>query len=104
YGDGMQSRTFCYIDDNLDVTTESLYRGHFVNDVVNVGNDEEITIEDLAMRIKKAVNSTSELMRLPPLKEGDMSRRKPDISKMRSVLSRELTSLEEGIRKMMRGV
>ncbi len=104
YGDGKQSRTFCYIDDNLDVTTESLYRGHFVNDVVNVGNDEEITIEDLAMRIKKAVNSTSELIRLPPLKEGDMNRRKPDISKMRSVLVRELTSLEEGIGRMMRGV
>jgi UDP-glucose 4-epimerase len=103
YGDGKQSRTFCYIDDNLDVTTKSLYQGHFVNDVVNVGNDEEITIKDLANRIKKEVHSTSELMWLPPLKEGDMTRRKPDISKMRSVLGRELTSLEEGVRKMMSG-
>jgi UDP-glucose 4-epimerase len=101
YGDGKQSRTFCYIEDNLDVTAKSLYRGHFLNDVVNIGSDEEITVEDLANRIKKVVNSTSELMWLPPLKEGDMTRRKPDISKMRSVLGRELTCLEDGVRKMM---
>lgn len=101
YGDGKQSRTFCYIDDNLDLTVKTLEEGHFVNDVVNVGNDEEISILELATRIKRKMNSSSQIVHLPALKEGDMTRRKPDISKMRNVLKRELTSLEQGIDKMM---
>jgi UDP-glucose 4-epimerase len=101
YGDGLQSRTFCYVDDNLDLTLEALNHSHFVNDVVNVGNDEEISIVALASQIKKVVNSSSQLVHLPPLKEGDMARRKPDITKMKSVLKRNLTTLEEGIKKMM---
>jgi len=104
YGDGGQTRTFCYIEDNLNVTTKALYSDHFVNDVINIGSDEEITIRDLAIRIKNLVHSTSKLEYLPPLKEGDMTRRKPDISKMRRVLNRKLTSLEEGVLKMMTSI
>ena len=102
YGDGGQSRTFCYIDDNLDATIKALYEDHFVNDVVNIGSDEEISVLDLAAKIKKVANSSSSIVHLPPLSEGDMTRRKPDISKMKSILDRALTSLEEGIYKMMK--
>jgi len=101
YGDGKQSRTFCYIDDNLDLTIKTLDDQHFINDVVNVGSDEEISILELADRIKKKVNSSSEVIHLPSLKEGDMTRRRPDISKMRNVLKSNLTSLEDGIGKIM---
>lgn len=100
YGEGNQTRTFCYVDDNLDLTLKALYEGHFINDVVNVGSDEEISILSLAELIKKAFKSQSKIIHLPSLKEGDMDRRKPDISKMIKVLDRKLTSLETGINKV----
>lgn len=99
YGEGLQTRTFCYIDDNLDTIESILMNNICVNDVINVGSDEEMTILDLARTIIKIFNSKSSIVHLPPLPEGDMSRRKPDISKMRKILNRPLVTLEEGIRK-----
>lgn len=98
-GDGRQTRTFCYIDDNVEVTLKALKEGHFLNDVVNLGNDEEMTILDLAQRVLKITGSQSPIVHLPPLPEGDMTRRCPNIEKMKAVLQRPLTPLEEGIRK-----
>ena len=69
-----------------------------MNEVINVGSDIETTVLELAQRIIKITGSESRILHLPPLKEGDMTRRLPDISRMRSVLDRNLTSLEEGIR------
>jgi len=102
YGDGEQTRTFCFIDDNLDVTVRAMEEGHFMNDVVNVGSDEEISIKDLAALVKRISGTQSPIAYLPPLKEGDMSRRKPDITKMKTILRRSLTSLEEGVEIMLR--
>jgi UDP-glucuronate decarboxylase len=102
YGDGLQTRTFCYINDNIEATTNCLYKDLMINDTVNVGSDSEITILDLAKKIIEITNSKSDLIFLPPLKEGDMSRRKPDISKMRSILGRELTALDTGIETMIK--
>lgn len=101
YGDGLQTRTFCYIDDNTEATTNALYQDKFVNDVVNIGSDFEMTILDLAKLIIKETGSSSEIIHLPPLPEGDMTRRKPDITKMRELLSRDLTPVAEGIRKII---
>src|ERR1051326_9118158 len=47
-GDGSQTRTFCYIDDNVEATTNAFYGNRCVNDVVNIGSDAEISILDLA--------------------------------------------------------
>lgn len=99
YGEGLQTRTFCYIDDNLDTIEGILMNDYCVNDVINVGSDEEMTIIDLARTIIKIFNSKSSIVHLPPLPEGDMSRRKPDISKMKKILNRPLVTLEEGVRK-----
>jgi UDP-glucose 4-epimerase len=96
-GDGNQTRTFCYIADNVEFTLKCLNEGHFINDVVNVGSDNEIEIVSLAERIIKQLNSKSKITHSAPLKEGDMARRKPDISKMMKVLQRDLTSLETGV-------
>ena len=98
YGDGSQSRTFFYIDDNIDFTLKTLKENHFVNDIVNVGSDFEISILKLAQLVKEVLKSESKIVHLSPLQEGDMRRRHPNISKMKKVLSRELTSLEYGIR------
>lgn len=101
YGDGLQTRTFCYIDDNIEATTNALYENKFVNDVVNIGSDFEMTIKELAQLIIKETNSKSEIIHLPPLPEGDMTRRKPDIGKMKQLLSRELTPVTEGVRRII---
>lgn len=102
YGDGLQSRTFCYIDDNVEAMIAIFEGDHFINDVVNIGSDIEISILDLAKLIIKLTGSSSSIVHLPALKEGDMPRRSPDITKMRSVLMREHITLEEGINLLLK--
>lgn len=99
YGDGSQTRTFCYVDDNMDVTQKILYNNLMVNDVINIGSDNEMTILELAQAVITETNSKSNIIHLPPLPEGDMTRRKPDNTKMLEILGRPLTTLQEGIRK-----
>lgn len=101
YGDGSQTRTFCYIDDNIEATTNALYNNLFVNDVVNIGSDIEMTVKELAELIIKLTGSRSEIVHLPPLPEGDMTRRKPDIGKMKQLLNRDLTPVEEGVKRVI---
>ncbi|PWJ36017.1 NAD-dependent epimerase/dehydratase family protein [Sediminitomix flava] len=101
YGEGNQTRTFCFIDDNLDATVKCLYEDKHVNDVVNLGNDKIVTILELAETIVKLTGSTSKIVHLPPLEEGDMTRRQPDIEKMRNLLGRDLLPLEEGINRVL---
>lgn len=71
------------------------------NDVINIGSDAEISILDLAHAVIHVTDSRSPIEFLPPLAEGDMNRRCPDISKMRQLLKRPLLPLEEGIRKLV---
>ncbi|MGR6088393.1 MAG: NAD-dependent epimerase/dehydratase family protein [Arcticibacter sp.] len=101
YGDGSQTRTFCYIDDNVDACLSAFYNNKVLNDVVNIGTDDEITILDLARRIIDITGSSSKIVFLPALKEGDMTRRCPDNSKMKELLNRPLTPLEDGVRKLI---
>jgi UDP-glucuronate decarboxylase len=99
YGDGRQTRTFCYIDDNIQAVQSIFESNTYINDVVNIGSDQEISILQLAETIISLFGSSSKIVHLPPLEEGDMTRRKPDNSKMRQVLGRQLLSLEEGLAK-----
>lgn len=101
YGDGSQTRTFCYIDDNVDATLNAFYDNRCVNDVANIGSDFEISVLDLAKRIIQITGSSSQIVFLPALKEGDMTRRCPDISVMRHLLDRKMTSIDEGIRRLL---
>ncbi|WP_306640445.1 NAD-dependent epimerase/dehydratase family protein [Sanyastnella coralliicola] len=101
YGDGMQTRTFCYIDDNVEACYRIAHSDDFRNEVVNIGSDHEITILELAQRIIRLSRSQSQIVHLPALKEGDMSRRKPDISLMRSILKDDLTELDQGLLRVI---
>lgn len=101
YGDGSQTRTFCYIDDNTDTTILSLEKGHCVNEIMNVGSDREYSIKQLAEIIVDITGSKSKIIHLPALTEGDMTRRKPDISRMKSILNRDLITLEQGLKKII---
>lgn len=101
YGDGSQTRTFCYIDDNIEFTLKVLENELLVNDVVNVGDHNLVTVKELAEIIIKLTGSSSKIIYLPPLKEGDMTRRQPDNSKMSEVLGRELLPVEHGIKSIL---
>jgi nucleoside-diphosphate-sugar epimerase len=101
YGDGSQTRTFTYVDDTIDTCLSCLYNNYVINDVINIGNDKLCTVLELAQLIIKLTNSNSRIVHIAPLKEGDMTRRQPDNSKMKEILGRELIPLEEGIKKMI---
>jgi UDP-glucuronate decarboxylase len=101
YGDGSQTRTFCYVDDNIESTIAALNQDLFVNDVVNIGDSNVLTILDLAKLVIRLTGSQSSIEFLPPLKEGDMTRRQADNSKMKKILGRDLIGLEEGIKKLL---
>lgn len=101
YGDGLQTRTFCYIDDNID-TIINIHENSLVkNDVINIGNDIELTVKKLAELVVKLTKSKSKIVHVPALKEGDMNRRCPDIQKMKKILQRDLVSVEEGILRLI---
>jgi nucleoside-diphosphate-sugar epimerase len=101
YGDGLQTRTFCYIDDNSEACINAMISNLFVNDVVNVGNDKAITVLELAQTIIRLTDSRSQIVHLPPLPEGDMTRRQPDIGNMKKLLKRDFITLDEGLSKII---
>ncbi len=102
YGNGQQSRTFCYIDDTVEAIINCFEKNYFINSTVNIGNNKVTKIIDLAKIIKKITRSNSKIKKIEPLKEGDMLRRKPDIKKMKSVLNRRFTSLEKGLYSILK--
>lgn len=104
YGDGLQSRTFCYIDDNIEATLNCLHGNQHVNDVVNLGSDREVSVKELAEVVRRLTGSNSRIVHLDPLKEGDMRRRCPDNNKMRRLLNRDLLPLHEGIGKVLEAI
>lgn len=101
YGDGSQTRTFCYIEDNIEATTAAFYHDKFVNEVVNIGGADEVPIVELARTIVRLTGSKSKIVRLPALEEGDMTRRRPDVTRMSQLLLRPPVSLEQGLKKVL---
>ncbi len=99
--DGLQTRSFCYIDDTVETYSKTMEYGQYINDVLNVGNDKEMTILELLETIIALTQSKSEIIHLPALKEGDMRRRCPDNTKMKQVLQRDLTPLEIGLKHLI---
>ncbi|CAH2394639.1 NAD-dependent epimerase/dehydratase family protein [Mesorhizobium ventifaucium] len=100
YGDGSQTRTFCYVDDTVDACIAVHRTRAYENEVINVGSDVEMSIRQLAEFVIEVLGSSSKLEFRPPLAEGDMTRRCPDTNKMKAILNRPLVPLEEGIRRL----
>src|SRR5438046_3423651 len=87
YGSGKQSRCFCYVADVVGALMKLMDDEKAVGEVFNVGSNQEITISDLALKVKDLTNSQSEIVLVPydeAYEEGfeDMPRRVPDISKI----------------------
>jgi len=101
YGEGDQTRTFCYFQDNIDACYNSFSQNLVINDVVNIGSDVEMTIKELAEIIVDLTDSKSNIVHLPPLKEGDMTRRMPDVTRMKELLGREMLPIREGIKHIL---
>jgi len=99
YGDGSQTRSFCYVDDLIEGTLRLSRSGeHFP---VNIGNPNEFTILECAQAVIEATGSKSEL-RFEPLPEDDPARRRPDITKARILLGWEpQITLPEGLAKSL---
>lgn len=100
YGDGLQTRSFQYVDDLLDGMMRMMETPDEITGPVNLGNPGEFTMLDLAMAIKELTGSRSEIVH-EPLPDDDPMRRKPDITYAREILGNwePKVPLREGLMK-----
>ena len=96
-GDGKQTRTFLYIDDNIFLTTSIFLNKKFINDVVKIGNNKKNKKEKKKKKIKKILKSKSKIIYGKALKDGDMKRRKPSLKRISIIKKQKFVSLEKGI-------
>ena len=87
YGDGSQTRSFCYIDDLIDGTIKMLESNE--TGPINLGNPNEFTIKELAEMVNKNFNKPLSNIKFSPLPEDDPKQRRPDISKAKNLLGWE---------------
>ena len=96
FGDGSQTRSFCYVDDQVEGIYRLLLSDY--SDPVNIGNPDEITIKEFAEEIIKLTNTAQKIV-YKPLPADDPLQRQPDITRAREILGWEPTvSREEGMR------
>jgi UDP-glucuronate decarboxylase len=99
YGDGSQTRSFCYVDDLVEGIMRLMAFEGPQPGPVNLGNPDELTVSDLVERVLRLTSSASEIARLP-LPEDDPRRRKPDISRARQLLGWvPAVDLQEGLER-----
>jgi nucleoside-diphosphate-sugar epimerase len=99
FGDGSQTRSFIYIVDEIEGILKMVYTDKANGEVINLGNDKEYTILELANIIKELASSNSKIV-YKPLPIDDPVRRCPDIRKAKKILNwKPTTSLEEGLKK-----
>ena len=97
YGDGLQTRSFCYVEDLIEGMTKLMKSD--VNSPVNIGNPEELTILELAEKIKNKINPSLKIL-FKSLPLDDPLKRQPDITKARNEIEWEpSTSLDCGLDK-----
>ena len=99
YGEGTQTRSFCYVDDLLEGFIRMMNTDDNVTGPVNLGNPTEFTIKELAEKIISLTGTKSKIIH-KPLPDDDPTRRKPDITKAKHMLGWEpVVPVEEGLKK-----
>ena len=99
FGDGTQTRSFCYVTDQIEGLLKLAFSEEAKGEVVNIGSDKEITILELAKLVRGLTNSSSKI-EFHPLPKDDPPRRKPDISKIKRILGwKPKRKLEEGLKR-----
>jgi UDP-glucuronate decarboxylase len=97
YGDGSQTRSFCYVDDLIEGLVRLMATRDEVTGPVNIGNPTEFSVLELANMVIDLVGSRSRIVRRP-LPENDPKQRRPDISRAQELLNwKPYTALEEGL-------
>ncbi len=98
YGDGSQTRSFCYVDDLIEGMIAMMENPQGLCGPINLGNPSEFTILELAQKVLQYTHSNSELI-YKPLPQDDPMQRKPDITKAkRDLLWEPSIGLEEGLK------
>ena len=101
YGDGSQTRSFCFVDDLIDAFLRLMKTDREVTGPVNLGNSGEFTIAELAERIVALVGSSSEIV-YQPLPQDDPLQRRPDLTLADQLLDwRPKVDLEDGLRPVI---
>jgi UDP-glucuronate decarboxylase len=99
YGDGVQTRSFCYVDDLIEAFIRLMATGDDITGPINLGNPVEFTIRQLAEVVIELTGSKSKLINLP-LPQDDPRQRQPNIEQAKAVLDwQPVTPLEQGLRK-----
>ena len=99
YGDGSQTRSFCYVDDLIAGMISLMNSPKDVIGPINIGNPNEFSISELVSEVISLTNSKSKVIELP-LPEDDPRQRQPDITKAKSILGwAPSVQLEEGLKK-----
>ncbi len=102
YGDGLQTRSFCYVDDLIEGMVRMILTPNDVTGPINLGNPGEFTIRELAEKILSMTRSGSSIEFRPAMQD-DPKQRQPDISLAKSTLGwQPVVPLEEGLRKTIR--
>jgi nucleoside-diphosphate-sugar epimerase len=99
YGDGSQTRSFCYVSDQVGGLMAAMMKPGLAGEVINIGNPGEFTVKQAADMIKQMTGSSSGII-YKPLPKDDPARRKPDISKAKKLLGWiPSVKLKEGLEK-----
>jgi UDP-glucuronate decarboxylase len=99
YGDGSQTRSFCYVDDLVDGLIKLMSTEHAVTGPINLGNPTELSMKDLAVKIIDMVGSDS-VIEYHPLPTDDPIQRRPDIAQAQKVLDWEpKVGFDDGLRR-----
>jgi UDP-glucuronate decarboxylase len=99
YGDGKQTRSFCYVDDLIEGFVRLMGTDHAVTGPINLGNPGEFTIKQLAEKVIALTGAGSELV-YQPLPEDDPLQRQPDIARAKELLDWEpQVALEQGLER-----
>jgi UDP-glucose 4-epimerase len=110
YGDGLQTRSFCDVRDTLVALDLLANNPKSIGEIVNVGNDREISINNLAYLIKRTLHSNSEVLHISYEKAygkkfEDIKKRKPDITKLKKLTGfKPKWTLENTIADLMKNM
>ncbi len=100
YGKGDQTRSFCYVDDLVEGFLRVMDNQQAAGEVFNLGNEGEYSVRELAEEVNRLTSNKAGTRELPPLHADDPTRRCPDATKAREVLSWQATvPLEEGLKR-----
>jgi nucleoside-diphosphate-sugar epimerase len=101
FGDGLQTRTFLYSQDNAEVTWRLMCDPSFLNRTINIGSSEMISILQLAREIIASTGSASVIRHLPARARGDSRLRQPENAEFLRSLGRQPVALPQGIRRVI---